>query len=502
MCTGIESPHIQKMQELTLYRPSGVIGARAVLLAAGVGLPLAAALGYGLAWAQSLAHGAIASSICAVLAALVVAVVFATVADHARSRSVRANTWGALALLACLLLVRWWRAESLPGEALWSLVSSRPATEWLGAGVGALLEAFILGVLAIFSCRAQARTPFSESARQWAVKDMEGELWGDSMSADQVLTGLQAHGVSLLLGMPRAAELGASVASQWRTVFVQGHWVEGDLPSRWLTIKVKSHERGDDGKIKTQEEEVVDHWAVSADDYLALKNILAGETQPATDPAVEGQGEPGERPTPTVLQPAVTALEAEQFSVCWSLAQAHCQHPDPEIQADAWRLCALAQARLQHWTQAFDHYHHLFELEPTTLNALQLATTSVMMGELTRGEAWFAKAVELNEGTPEMPPARMRTAYLSALEQAGEFEAALPHLDWLAQGYMAMGITDDHFVWTRGFPFFSEFLGKSHSLLTQVLSGADLRAWYERMTQNLDEDGRQRLMRHLGELPA
>ena len=67
---------------------------------------------------------------------------------------------------------------------------------------------------------------------------------------------------------------------------------------------------------------------------------------------------------------------------------------------------------------------------------------------------------------------------------------------------MAMGITDDQFVWTHGFPFFSEFLGKSHSLLTQVLSGADLRAWYERMTQNLDEDGRQRLTRHLGELPA
>ena len=95
MCTGIEPTHIQKMQELTLYRPSGIVGARAVLLAAGVGLPLAAALGYGLAWAQSLAHGAIASSICAVLAALVVAVVFATVADHARSRSVRANTLGA-----------------------------------------------------------------------------------------------------------------------------------------------------------------------------------------------------------------------------------------------------------------------------------------------------------------------------------------------------------------------------------------------------------------------
>lgn len=499
MCTGIEPTHIQKMQELTLYRPSGIVGARAVLMAAGVGLPLAAALGYGLAWAQSLAHGAIASSICAVLAALVVAVVFATVADHARSRSVRANTWGALALLACLLLVRWWRAESLPGEALWSAAVSSPVTVWFGAGVGAFLEALFLGVLAVFLCRAQARTPFSESVRQWAVKDMEGELWGDSISAGQVLTGLREQGVSLLLGMPRAAELGASVASQWRTVFVQGHWVEADLPSRWLTVKVKTHERGDDGKIKTQAEEVVDHWAVSADDYLAVKNLLEGAIQPTADSGAE---EPSELSTPTVLQPAVTALEAEQFSVCLGLAQAHCQHPDPEIQADAWRLCALAHARLQHWPQAFDHYHHLFKLEPTTLNALQLATTSVMGGELTRGDAWFDKAAALNDEAREMPPARMRTAYLSALEQAGEFEATLPHLDWLAQGYMAMGITDDHFVWTRGFPFFSEFLGKSHGLLTQVLSGPDLRAWYERMAEKLDEDGQQRLMRHLEALPA
>ena len=58
------------MQALTTYRPSGHIGARAVLVAIFVGLPAAATLGWGLAWAQSLAHGAIASSICAVLAAL------------------------------------------------------------------------------------------------------------------------------------------------------------------------------------------------------------------------------------------------------------------------------------------------------------------------------------------------------------------------------------------------------------------------------------------------
>ena len=50
----------------------------------------------------------------------------------------------------------------------------------------------------------------------------------------------------------------------------------------------------------------------------------------------------------------------------------------------------------------------------------------------------------------------------------------------------------------RGFPFFGEFLDKSRKLLGQVLSESDVRAWYERMSERLDEDGRQRLQQHLG----
>jgi hypothetical protein len=179
------------IQALSTYHPSGLIGARAVRVAFFVGVPAAAALGWGFAWAQSLAHGAVASSICAVLAALVAGVVFALVADHARSRNVRANTLGALALLVCLLLVRWWRAEGLPGEALWSVMASSPVSSWFSDAIGAVLEAFMLGVLTLFLSRTQARQPFSESAQQWAVKNMEGELWGESVAADHLLAGLK-----------------------------------------------------------------------------------------------------------------------------------------------------------------------------------------------------------------------------------------------------------------------------------------------------------------------
>lgn len=160
-------------------------------------------------------------------------------------------------------------------------------------------------------------------------------------------------------------------------------------------------------------------------------------------------------------------------------------------------MCGVSLSRLSRWHEAFDHYHHLFELEDNAFNALQLATTSVMAGELLRGEAWFAKAVELNTQDSEMPPARLRTVYLSALENAGEYEASAPHLDWLAQGYMAMRITDDTFVWARGFPFFAEFLRKSQHLLSHALQGQDLKAWYERMAESLDEEGRAMVATHV-----
>jgi len=492
------------LSELNTYQPSGQTGPRALLVTLLAGLPLAAALGYGLAWAQSHAHGAIASVICAALASLLTGIVFILLADQARSRNVLANTLAASALLICLLAVRWWHAEQLPGEALWSPMLTEPASAWFADLLGALLESGAIGIFAIFMVRSQARAPFSDVAQQWAIKSMQGELWAGSASGPQVLAGLQAQGVSLLLSMPRAAEFAAApMASVWRTVEVLGHWVEADAQSRWLAVKVKTHERTDSGKIKVSTDSVVEYWAVTSDEYLAVNHVLEGTATPSVQPESEQPAADDDaRPTPVELAPALAAMQAEQYGVCVSLAQAHCQHPDEAVRADAWRMCAMSLSRMSQWPEAFAHYHHLFELEGNAFNALQLATTSVMAGELTRGEAWFAKAVELNAQGHEMPPARLRTAYLSALKNAGEFEAATRHLDWLAQGYMAMRITDDHFVWTRGFPFFSEFLAQSQQLLSQALPSAELRLWYERMAEALDEEGRRLLSQHVAALPA
>ena len=487
---------------LTSYTPSGAIGARAIAITIMAGLPLSAALGYTLAWAQSLAHGAIASTICALIAAVLVGVVFAVWSEQTRSRSVRANTAAAVFLLACMFTVRWWRAESLPGEALFSLVMQAPIQTWAGDLLGAVLEALPIAAISLVICNNQAKMPFSEATNTWAQKDIEGELWLGSGSTAAVKEQLQTQGLPYLLSLSNAAHTSSPAASQWSTITVTGYRVAADDDACWLSVKVRQHERDAEGKIKSQAEDVLTYWHVTTSEYALIATKFNETGSPKSSGCAEEGSETHPKtapPTPTILQPAVTALEAEQYAVCHALAQAHCQHPEASVKADAWRLCALAKARMEEWAAAFNAYHQLFTLEPSSLNALQLATTSVMCGELARGEAWFKKAVELNEQNAAMPPAQQRTAYLSALERAGEFEAAVPHLEWLARGYMAMGITDDHFVWTRGFPFLSEFLTRSRQLLSQVMPEHDVRDWYARMVDALDEEGQRRVQKHLAD---
>lgn len=146
------------------------------------------------------------------------------------------------------------------------------------------------------------------------------------------------------------------------------------------------------------------------------------------------------------------------------------------------------------------HYSWLFEIEPTAFNALQLATTSVCCGQLSRGHAWLQRAREINAQTHELARPRIDTAYLSALEQVGEAGAALPLLERLAVAYRAMPTQDDHFVRSHGLPFFGEFLRKSLPLLRAALSEPQVQAWYQELRQDLSASAQEVLDAHVRQL--
>lgn len=474
------------------YIPSGRAGLRAWLIWAGAGLPVSALLGGTLAWAAGHAHGVISWAICTVLAMLAYGVAFGWVADWSHSRQRGLNQAWLLAALLISFGVRWWLAPAFGSLAPWTLFRLGGWDAALWPGIGALLELAVILALSWGMVGQQAANPYSESQHQWARKVWEQELWLGRGEAAQVQEELASRGTAFLLSLRPAADVTISTAAgTWLTLKIQGRSVPQDPQARWIDIDLRMYERSAEGKVKHASMSLLAAGLVSDATFEALHRM------PAATPERDTQATPSEEPdTPEELLPAVAALEGGRFEACLEAAKPHVRSSTQSTQADAWRLCALAHSRLAQWTAAGHDFERLFALEPSSHNALQIATTAVMAQDLTRGTHWFERAVEVNTSAQDMPPAKMRTAYLSALSQAGHYDACQEHLEWLAQGYSAMGITDSTFVWMRGFPFFSEFLSKSAELLLHVMPAEQLQQWYEAQLAEVDEAGRAALAAH------
>jgi tetratricopeptide (TPR) repeat protein len=505
---------------LPVYRPSGRVGAKAWLVAALRGLPAAVAGGWVAAWWHDWMPGFVGGAIGALGAAFLAFVGLGMVADTTHARHRAALTAMGAVLMAVWLSSRWAFTLGAWQGGVWVASATALDAQWQwGPILGALAEAVFVGGMGVLSFRTQADTPYSEEALAWARQSFKGELW---CTQDQtaLLADLRQRGVMHLLDMPRAMDLQVTPAgSSWQTLQLTGMWVEREPTARWVTLRQVTHTRDERGKVQSDAQNWLQHWHVNADAYRALSRHLAespvgsARVHEAGVRDASGEGHPGgplrqadsvdgaaPPPTPDELVPALAAFEAGQHGAALQLAQAQRSHPDAAVQADALRLCGLASSRLSRWAEAFGHFHALFELEPQTLNALQLATTSVMAGELLRGQAWYQRACALNQTQHEMPPARLCTHFISALEQAGEHEAALPLLDELAQQYRAHGITDSHFLWSRGLPFLEEFLRKSWALQVGFQPAAVLRPWYQDLAADLDESGQQAVSRFLAEV--
>ena len=188
------------------------------------------------------------------------------------------------------------------------------------------------------------------------------------------------------------------------------------------------------------------------------------------------------------LAPALEAYQQGQHEAAISAAA-----PYADRHADANRLCALAYSDMRRYPEAFPYWLALFEQEPSAHNALQLATTSVMCGELKRGEAWLMKFDEINEQTHEMSSVTARTQFISSLTQSGHMAEALPYLDWLRDVYARVRITDSHFLYVRGIPFFPSFLENTLPVLKASMPNDKIVDWYGTLVGKLDEEGEAQL---------
>ncbi|KAG8153303.1 hypothetical protein [Burkholderia catarinensis] len=227
------------------------------------------------------------------------------------------------------------------------------------------------------------------------------------------------------------------------------------------------------------------------------------EAVPAPTRSSDEAGEPDERDDrnePDIapeLAPALAALQAGRHEAAIAAAAPHA-----ERLADAARLCALSYSAMHRYPEAFPYWLELFDKEPSAHNAVQLATTSVMCGEVERGEAWMQKAAEVNHDTHEQSDVAARVNFISALMQSGHLREALPHLAWVRDVYGHVRITDSTFLYMRGIPFFPSFLEKSLEILKATQSADAIAPWYGELEGKLDEEGEAQLAAWVGRLPA
>ncbi|MGQ5525507.1 hypothetical protein ACUHMQ_19940 [Chitinimonas sp. PSY-7] len=506
---------------LPTYIPSGRVSLRVLPWLFLLGIPGTAINGWGYAVTLEQKPPFWVAPFLMLIFILCCNLVNSTVFEKGHSRSVRFNTIIAALLCVFAFWVRWVAtfkaidnasatefATSGPitwASMLWTLATTDAANDpnqfgpivrciiWLLEFAAAMLFCQIIA-------RASTRTPYSEAIRAWAKSGTKGELYWEGGNVEDLAKHLEQNGAAALLAMQKANELQANiVASTWWTIALEGLQVEPDPAARWLKLEHVEQRRNDKGGISTKRHTLVEAWQISDAEYKAIFIHLGISLVPlaANKPV---QDENAERPTPVELQTALAAYQAGNPSSAITVATAHCQHPDPAVQADALRLCALSHCDMAQWDQAFAKFHSLFPLEQTAHNALQLATTSVMSGELLRGQAWLDKAIELNTKTHEVPVVTLRTGYISALEKSGNLEAALPHLNWVADVYRSLVNTDAQFLWTRGLPLFSTFLDKSLPILRASLSDAEITAWYNQVRDDVDPAGKDALDQHLQKL--
>ncbi|AXF22924.1 hypothetical protein CUJ89_20745 [Burkholderia pyrrocinia] len=223
---------------------------------------------------------------------------------------------------------------------------------------------------------------------------------------------------------------------------------------------------------------------------------------PAPSPSANDAAEAGEQVEqdgPDIAPELAVALA--EFQAGRHEAAIVAAAPYAEQLADAARLCALGYSEMHRYPEAFPYWLKLFDKEPSAHNAVQLATTSVMCGEVERGEAWMQKAALVNQDTREQSDVAACVNFISALTQSGHLREALPHLAWMRDVYGQVRITDSTFLYMRGIPFFPTFLEKSLEVLKAAQPADAIALWYGELKGKLDEEGEAQLAAWVGQLP-
>jgi hypothetical protein len=253
-------------------------------------------------------------------------------------------------------------------------------------------------------------------------------------------------------------------------------------PSGQAYLTVTNTVTPTDGTRKSEKEHNVQSFLtidLALADDLLRQSAMGGSLQPPPIPET----------TPPELQKAVNHLESGEYADVVACAAQYLTSRESHLCKDAIRLSALANSRLERWHPALECWRSLFDREATAHNALQLATASVMAGNVEQGEQWFVTAGRLNAISADVPWMLIKTNFITALKNSGNAKLALPYLEEVKGLYEDLHHTDPTFLALRGVPQFAAFLDHSREVVTSVLQKNEVIQWYESMIPHIDADG-------------
>ncbi len=204
-------------------------------------------------------------------------------------------------------------------------------------------------------------------------------------------------------------------------------------------------------------------------------------------------GETAAEADPLELADAIAHLQAGRLDAAYAAAAPFVNAGENRLNCDANRICALACSQTGQWQRALDYWQALFARESNAHNALQVATTSVMAGQLEQGREWGERAMAMSAESREMPGVGIITNLMSAMTASNQHAAAMPYLEQLKDLYGELHITDSTFLYARGVPFFNVFLERSADILERVMDADAQREWYAAMLPRLDAQGQAEL---------
>lgn len=358
----------------------------------------------------------------------------------------------------------------------WTLTGVALVAVWL-------MELWMHLILPPMMGRMRAEHPFCEVSNQWA-ETIQVERRFAPVDPGMMVTQLETDPgqIAFLLTPQRGLET---------TYFSKVTLFRCPASESYLSLNniVVTPDRK--GRDEQKEVPVLEYLRLPDMDLDALAHDLAAK--PAEPAGAAGNADDSGAPVAPQLQTALSHLEAGRFEDAHTCAAAHVAVSDVAVRADANRLCALACSRLGRWQEALGYWRALSDAEPTVHNALQVATSSVMAGDMAAGMVLLDKARSWNAECREVPPMQMLTNFVSAMAQAGHADSAMPYLDEIRQAYVDVGIMDCTFLYLRGMPFFSAFLSNSKPIIEVALDRETGRRWYASMLPSLDEGGKAEL---------